>query len=183
MKNLSPFFILGLPRSRTAWLANWFTYGPSVCLHDPSMVAKDVGELARLLHDEMGNYPSAGYIGTSDSANVVWFWDLARCFPAARFLIVRRDVEQCIKSVEAQGLLEAAKTLLWAHASHELILQRMPERVRTLDFDDINATTMRAAHKWLTPGARFNLSRFKQLDEMVISPKMDKYKVKAWQHY
>src|SRR5262245_11295408 len=31
---MMPFFVPGLPRSRTAWLANWLTTDTSLCLHD-----------------------------------------------------------------------------------------------------------------------------------------------------
>ena len=43
MKNI--FFITGLPRSRTAWLANWFTYGHTFCFHE---ACRKVGKIEEL---------------------------------------------------------------------------------------------------------------------------------------
>ena len=49
------FFITGLPRSRTAWMAAFMTSGNAVCLHEPRNWAA------------MWNHDGAQHVGISDS--------------------------------------------------------------------------------------------------------------------
>lgn len=44
-----PFLILGMPRSRTAWLANFLTWGQTTCLHSPINQFGDVAATFRWL--------------------------------------------------------------------------------------------------------------------------------------
>lgn len=90
------FFICALPRSRTAWLANFLTFGDSFCFHEPAVGITSFPYLRRL-------FESTGrqVVGSSDCGNA-WIADgLAREFPDCRFVVVHRPLEEV-----RQGMLE-----------------------------------------------------------------------------
>ena len=77
-----PFFILGLPRSRTAWLATWLTYGGRTCWHDALANVRNVAGL-RTLADE-------GAVGFAETAGSYFPRVLHREFPNAKYVFVTR---------------------------------------------------------------------------------------------
>lgn len=83
-----PFFITGLPRSRTAWLANLFTTGESLCFHEP---AATVTEL-------IARHPSVR-VGVADSTAVFNFAAIADVYPEAPWLFVERDPAEARRSL------------------------------------------------------------------------------------
>ena len=87
------FFVTGLPRSRTAWLANFFTWRESFCLHD----AMAKGLNCRAVIDQLLalNYHHAG---DSDPALVFIAKELQRLLPEARWLIVTRPKDEAMDS-------------------------------------------------------------------------------------
>jgi len=93
------YFITGLPRSGTAWLANALTWGNSFCHHEGVVGCKDMKEYsAKLARTD------AEYIGDSDTAlALVLPWLYAR-FPDARYVFVRRNAEDVNRSLVKAGL-------------------------------------------------------------------------------
>jgi hypothetical protein len=89
-----PFFIASLPRSRTAWLANFLSYGPSHCFHEP-MSDFPLEDYPILL-----NSPGTPFAGVADSLNCLVMEQLIDMFPRARVVVVRRDIEEVAKSVQ-----------------------------------------------------------------------------------
>jgi len=89
-----PFFIASLPRSRTAWLANFLTYGPSYCFHEP-MSDCALGDYPRLLEST-----GTPFAGVADSLNCLVMEQLIDMFPRARVVVVRRNIEEVAKAVE-----------------------------------------------------------------------------------
>jgi hypothetical protein len=80
------FFILGMPRARTAWLSVALTFGESVCLHEGVANCGTFAEYAAKLR----SIPSR-VVGDSDAALVYWLPALQEEFPDAAFVVVRRD--------------------------------------------------------------------------------------------
>lgn len=80
------FFITGLPRSRSAWLANFFTWGKAFCLHD----AMTKGAYCRAVIDQLLPLRCA-YAGDADSALCLVAPEMQRLLPDAKWLLVRRD--------------------------------------------------------------------------------------------
>jgi len=87
------FFVTGFPRSRTAWFANYLTYGKAFCLHDGLVNCRRVSDLKQYLVGECA--------GNSDSAlPLVWKEHLS-VFGDAPILIVERDIESVKNSFKA----------------------------------------------------------------------------------
>ena len=84
------FFITGLPRSRTAWLANFLTYNVSFCWHDALSFCKTPQGLWEFLCQQA---TSSGYdyLGSADSAFVLRVDEMTKCFPEAKWVIVKRS--------------------------------------------------------------------------------------------
>lgn len=49
---MTPFVIIGTPRSRTAWLARFLSYGGRTCLHEPSLQFDKEASLSNFLSDD-----------------------------------------------------------------------------------------------------------------------------------
>lgn len=89
---MRPFFITGLPRSRTAWLAVASTTGNSICHHEPGFgdyeSARDIWQA-----------PSAVRVGISDAGLGLHIRRIVDDI-APRVLIVDRDLEAVLASFE-----------------------------------------------------------------------------------
>jgi hypothetical protein len=88
-----PIFITGLPRSRTVWLANVFTWGPAFVEHDALKHLEDVAELPAHLA-ALAAATGASTVGTSDSGLLMVWRRVVELFPQARWLHVRRPLEE-----------------------------------------------------------------------------------------
>ena len=64
---MSKFFITGLPRSRTAWLASFFTGNNSFCYHEILRVSSGFDDAIRKL-----SHRKEMYVGNSDSSLPIW---------------------------------------------------------------------------------------------------------------
>lgn len=84
------FIVIGLPRSGTAWAANWLTTDTTICLHDPEI---------RWNVDALDGSPERiGIASTSLWTRQNW---LNR--HPARKVILRRDPAQVVESLERLG--------------------------------------------------------------------------------
>jgi hypothetical protein len=84
---IPPFFITGLPRTRSAWLANLFTTSTSLCFHEPQETA------AQLQAQNPG-----WRIGLADSTLAIKFAELSKEFPDAPWLLVEREAKEAKRS-------------------------------------------------------------------------------------
>jgi hypothetical protein len=90
------FFITGLPRTRTCWLANLFTERGALCHHDLLGAVPDVPALVREMSSDTGRS-----VGDADSGLLfVQRWFKAR-WPDAPWLLVQRDFRQAWESLAA----------------------------------------------------------------------------------
>ena len=92
---MSFYFITGLPRSRTAWLANYLTHNQSMCYHDELMDGPGVLECTmrkaaiRFVH-----------VGHADPANLFCWRQLDEAFLGeAKWIFVRRPFHESMESV------------------------------------------------------------------------------------
>ena len=99
---MNSFLITGLPRSRTAWLANFLTYGDSICLHMPEYVK----------YERIVKFDRYKYTGISCPVTSI---DLYPSFQ--KKLINERDIDEVIPWAEdhlgrsTSVLIEAQKKL------------------------------------------------------------------------
>lgn len=91
----SIFFITGLPRCRSAWLATLFTWDNCFCLHDGLSDIENLDEL-----DAKFDSAPGGIAGNSDPANVLFHEALIQRHPDARWLIVTRSQRESELALE-----------------------------------------------------------------------------------
>ena len=142
----TPFFITGLPRSRTAWFSVATSTPESVCHHEPTAWLSDWPELVRLWTESKFRY-----VGISDSG-------LGMLLPSIldelrpRTLIIRRSVDQVETSLNQFGIssprlrrrLEALQDMLRIYEDHPL--------VRVIPYEELDYWAVSDAIDWLTPG-------------------------------
>jgi len=80
------FFILGLPRSRTAWLANFMTYRQTFCYHEGLNGCYTIDDFKQKLGLNKG-----------DSSTGAVLLDLDHHFPDAKKVIIESDIERSIQ--------------------------------------------------------------------------------------
>lgn len=164
---MTPFFITGLPRSGTAWLANLFTTGKTLCYHEPS---------PNLVVQTMNRHPGRR-VGASDSSLVRRFAEVTTAFPSARWLYVARPIEETVKSLMAftaalgNGLDEK---LLREELQKDIDLAgefiRDTDRVAVVEYSSItqHSNVMAEAWHWLVPEVKFDMYRWAILREFNV---------------
>ena len=103
-----PFIILALPRSRTAWLSRFLSYGGQTCGHDLCVNAGSVQDFKDALSSVRGTVETAAIEGLSH-------------LPPSYRIIVRRPLKDVCASLEALGLM------------NETVQSQMEYRNRLLD--------------------------------------------------
>ena len=107
---MTPYFITGLPRSRTAWLANYLTWGSSLCLHDVYATL----DTPHLMPDHLEKAQSESgvqHIGVSDPALLLFASDVIHEFPHAPWVVIKRDHKEVVASCEKAFGTVSAKAL------------------------------------------------------------------------
>lgn len=86
------FMVIGLPRSGTAWAANWLTTDTTFCLHDP---------LAKYHHTELDGLVSDKRLGVACTG----LWTQPEWLNAhpAKKVILHRPLEEINRSLKAIG--------------------------------------------------------------------------------
>lgn len=95
---MKPFFIFSLPRSRTAWLANFLTYGETYCFHE--------GWIGVSTPDEMWRKMKATgrkFTGNSDSGNIMFLDEIMDEYPNAKLILIERPMNEVIRSLSDMG--------------------------------------------------------------------------------
>jgi hypothetical protein len=93
---MPPFVVFALPRSRTAWLARFLTYGAWECGHDEIRHCRSL--------DDVRSWLSQPCVGSVETAAAP-FWRLLRTLRLdARIVVVRRPVPDVVASLMALNL-------------------------------------------------------------------------------
>ena len=82
------FFVIGMPRSRTAWLANFLTY-EKICFHEGLDGCNNLLEYTNKLGTENG-----------DSSTALMMFDIDKLYPDAPKLIIDSDIQRTIDYAE-----------------------------------------------------------------------------------
>lgn len=152
-----PYFICSLPRSRTAWLANFLSYGPSHCFHEPFN--------EHFVEDLRTTFLSTGkeYVGISDSLSTLFIADLLDTFPEAKLVLIRRPVLEVDQRLTELGL--PCRDLLF-HL--DLALNAIESKYNPLvvNFHDFDAPGI---WNFLMPEVPLNSERTKMLENFNIT--------------
>ena len=127
-----PFVIFSLPRSRSAWLGQFLSYGDWHCGHDQLRYMRSL--------DDVKAWLSIPNTGTCETAGAP-FWRLLRKYrPDARVVTIRRSVEEVLESVCKVAKLDeignARKVLAGIDRKLDQIEGRMSD-VRSISFDSL----------------------------------------------
>lgn len=89
---MSPFIIYALPRSRTAWLAEFLTYGPWTCFHERAVTMRSLKDVRAFF-----SQPHMGTVETGVSPG----WPLINALvPNIRTVAIHRPVDDVVKSIK-----------------------------------------------------------------------------------
>jgi len=176
---MKPFFITGLPRSRTAWMANFFTTQTAWCWHD---AMKD-GWTAEYVRDRLASLPpEIRFAGDADSGLLMHAEELVDFFPAARWLFVRNTPERAAASyrkafpperpypgVSPDTDVEAVMAKAQAYYNQARVLVPASRRLE-LELDDLAFPhVMRTVWDWLVPGLAWDERRYRMLDTLRVT--------------
>lgn len=133
-----PFLVLGLPRSRTAWLSRFLTYGDWVCGHEQIRHLRSLGDVRA--------WYSQPCIGSAETEAARWWRLLDKYAPNARIVVVRRPVDAVIDSLSRLGM--GADAIAPAMRSLDAKLDQVQARMRnvlSVPFDDLRCEDACAA--------------------------------------
>lgn len=128
-KQHDPFFVLALPRSRTAWLSTFLTYGGAQCGHDLVVRCANIAEFESAM---------AHYAGTCETGAATGWKYIRTRWPKARILVVQRDVVEVVESLERNGLRGLVDVEALLHREQMLEALSASRRVKTIGFEDLN---------------------------------------------
>ena len=125
------FIVMGLPRSRTAWLSKFLTYGEHICGHDELRHMRSLEDVKAWL--------SMPHMGSAETSAAPWWRTLLRLSPEARIVVVRRPVDDVVESLAAFGFDRAvmAPMMRRLNAKLDQIVARVPG-VLEVSFDGLN---------------------------------------------
>lgn len=174
---MNNFFITGLPRSRTAWLANLLTYSTSFCWHDALTFTSTIPRLWTFLCEHIRN--GYDYLGNSDSALLFHRDEMVKLFPEAKWVIVERDSKEVAKSFWDQfhatypgGPTTFEETCLMTSNLSELfqkVKNAFPNCLHVKFTDLENPPTIEAIWKHCLPSLRFNGDRLRMLETFRVN--------------
>jgi GNAT superfamily N-acetyltransferase len=126
-----PFIVFAMPRSRSAWLARFLTFGDWHCGHEELLHARSL--------DDVKSWLSQPCTGTVETAAAP-FWRLLRHYPGVRVVVVRRPVDEVVASFLRlpMGFDEAKLVTLMRRVDAKLaqIERRMPDAL-SVTFADL----------------------------------------------
>lgn len=143
------FAVFALPRSGTAWLANWLTTDRSLCLHDPFAVSMPE------------HWESKGCFGIACTGSYLFpKWLHTLDCPVA---VIERDPLECNASLRANGLPENVMHLKRALDATD---------GRRWRFADLwNEDKARELWAFLLPAVKFDAQRYRLLRSLHVETK------------
>ncbi len=180
-----PFFITGLPMSRTTWLANLFTTGNVFCFHDLLGTVKDMAQFFRAMGTE------AARTGDADSGLLAVYPQVQQTFPAAPWVLIERDFEDAWESLCAyvnggpwQEKLSCTYELKQAMAQSwgrdRLPIVNNP-RCLVVPFESLERVDMiECIWKHCVPGQRFDRRRAMHLQAFNVRPQQERVAIRPW---
>lgn len=156
------YFILGLPRSRTTWLAAFLSTDTQTCYHEKSLEFSSLEDLKIFVQEED--------CGITDTALLVhWRW-LISSIPEAKLVVIDRPYSEVIDSLAEIGFSDESKLTLAVSNQIEVIKQESD--ILVIPFHSLSSKeTIVSLCKYLE--VPFNNSKFIEFSEMMIQPNKD----------
>jgi hypothetical protein len=159
------FFATGLPRSRTAWMANWLTTDLSLCWHDKPF-------------DESLLIPGR-LVGFSGPELINQFDAIQESRPNSRWIVVLRNENDALLSFRrwAGELLPEHISLetIWQDRCHKISQMCRHPNVKAYHYKDLDdVEKCRELYQWVLPGLEFDEERWKLLNELNVQQDLNK---------
>lgn len=159
------FIITGLPRSRTAWMANLFCTGNVICFHEPINLFGDLVAMKNYLD----GLPYE-YVGISDSSiggHCDWYLENFKDVPV---VFIEREVKVVLEDFEkfmGMSAEDAKKCIDWVWEGATR-LHELPNTI-TVPFEKLNDTaTVGKMWEYCIPDIEFDIRRCSILQFMDI---------------
>lgn len=173
-----PFLVMALPRSRTAWLSKFLTYGPWVCGHDQIRYFRTLEDIKSWLKQP--------FIGSAETLSPL-YWRLINTYMAdGRVLIVRRPVTEIVESVLKQGIIGVEPPKLLAN------LRRMDDKLNqaeqrlanciSINFDELNDPAIAQIAFEHCLGLPFNYKWWEHWNQLNVQVNFDAVTRYIWSH-
>ncbi len=166
------FIVTGLPRSRTAWCANWLTTDQSLCYHDERF------DESLLVNPRRVGFSGPELIEQSD--------DILLDYVNAPWLVLLRNSDDArsafqvhVKSIPGAWDVtgDAATDNLFELRAHKLAVISKHCTVKAIEWTELdNEQTAREVWTHLLPGIAFDVARWRLLCKFNVQQK----KIKAW---
>lgn len=168
---MSRFFVVCLPRSRSAWLANLLSHESVMCLHEPLMTCRSMADFEAKLATT--GTPIAG---ASDTGAMFWVERLIEDYPDARFVVLARDPRGYVEQAQRMGATANEAMAVMDQFSGAIdALQRLGQRTLTVASNQLDdyATCDRV---WRHIGMPIPLNRvrFDMLKDLRVEVMMDR---------
>jgi hypothetical protein len=159
---INNYFITGFPRSRTSWLANFFTYKDSYCYHELSRQGRNVYDLVAKMSTR-----KESYVGTSDCGFSFYYEDILKLLPNSKIVIIERDIEDVKDSLSefVGGWNDKLNDII------DITNKKLSELSSKYDCKFVNYISLedkyiiRGLWEYLIPEIEWDEERFNQLDE------------------
>ena len=163
---MHPYFILGYPRTRLAWLANALTYRQSFCLFEGWIGCVSIDDLAARLVETASSRP-----GNSDCVNAMLLPRILERWPNARLVVVTRDTDAVATSLARLGLV-ADPTRLQA-IRHGIETAKALDNTVVVPFQDLGTVELGRAVWEHCIGEGFDSRRWQMLDELNVQVRFE----------
>lgn len=152
------FLIVGFPRSRTAWLANFLTHGNVSCGHELLSDCSTMADLPRLMDSGLP------YCGSSETAAGHFMPLVISAVKPEAIICVHRHFEDVRNSLRSIGVQDDLRPLLDGLQYATLLPQSI--QVKFSDLDD--EETCRAILQHVAQGEHFDSRRFRMLRDFNV---------------
>ena len=129
---MPPFIVFALPRSRTAWLSRFLTYGDWTCGHDETRHFRSTGDAQTWL--------TQFCIGSAETAAAPFWRLIQRWQPDIRVVVVRRPAAEVVDSLMRLNLGFDRGALVWGMRRLNRKLDQIEHRmagVLSVTFEDL----------------------------------------------
>ena len=166
MKNY--FFITGLPRTRSTWLANFLTYNSGFCFHEAIRLCYKIEDMKPLLDSV-----SASNSGDADAMLVFYIDKIIEIFPDAKWVVIKRSLEEVMDSLRKRYNFRnpEADRKLFERAEEKInnFIDEHPTLV--IDFNSLNErSTCEKLWNYCITDSEFDYARWMQLDVVKLDP-------------
>lgn len=156
------FFVLAMPRSGTAWLANFLTWGDAHCFHESSFGCESLGDLEHAFRRT-----ERSVVGSCDTAAIMFYRPLQTRFPESKFLFIVRDKEEVRASLNKAGF-ETTGVDMMGDMLSEAIRDTNLHSAAVPFHSLFSQCGMREIWDWLEIPGAFPWQRFEMLREMNV---------------